>query len=361
MGEGEGKEKEKEAVDLSDVENGPVTEANRECRDIFCCLLFLVAIGGMVYLTVFGYSYGDPAAIFRGVDNAGNICGKTTGYEGYPYLYFTNPLFDVTIRKCVSSCPTWTGSAVSTTTCFTSAHCTYTKTVNNDGTPSAVIASSDVVGYPTYSVLDRLCVPNPNMFSTVFSTVSSSVSSAFQQGDLASFISDISNNWKWLLAALGFAVIVGFIFMFLLRCLAGCIVWVSLLGIIFFFIGLGLIFLYNAGKLGDLASAATYLGVPSIDTGYNEAVGWTMIGIGCAFIIVVLCCCSRIRLAVAVCKSAGQFVASVCSIVFVPIFQTCIVGGMWAACLVIMVYLVSAAKFTATSSTYFSYVNDYAD
>jgi hypothetical protein len=100
------------------------------------------------------------------------------------------------------------------------------------------------------------------MFSTVFSTVSTSVSSVFQQGDLASFISDISNNWQYLLAALGLAVVVGFIFMFLLRCLAGCIVWVSLIGIIFFLIGLGLIFLYNAGKLSALADSAKYLGVP---------------------------------------------------------------------------------------------------
>jgi hypothetical protein len=54
----------------------------------------------------------------------------------------------------------------------------------------------------------------------------------------------------YLLAALGFAIVVGFIFMFLLRCLAGCIVWLSLLGTIGVLIGIGLIFLYNAGKLG---------------------------------------------------------------------------------------------------------------
>jgi len=71
------------------------------------------------------------------------------------------------------------------------------------------------------------------------------------------------------LAAAGLALLIAFIFMFLLRCLAGCIVWVSLFGTVLFLLGLGLIFLYNAGKLNAIASVATYLGVPSINSQYN--------------------------------------------------------------------------------------------
>jgi hypothetical protein len=166
----------------------------------------------------------------------------------------------------------------------------------------------------------------------------------------------------YLLAALGLAVVVGFIFMFLLRCLAGCIVWLSLIGTIGVLIAVGLIFLYNAGYFGAAASTASYLGVPSFsNTGYNEVYGWICIGVGCLFIIVVLCCCSRIRLAVAICKSAGGFVSGVCLIVLVPIFQTIIAGGLWAACLIVMVYLVSSATFVTNSSYYFSYIGDYSD
>lgn len=149
--------------------------------------------------------------------------------------------------------------------------------------------------------------------------------------------------------------------MFLLRCLAGCIVWVSLFGTIFVLLGLGLLFLYNAGKLSQIASVITYLGVPSINSQYNEPVGWTLIGLSGAFFILVLCCCSRIRLAVAICKSAGQFVAGVCLIVLVPIFQTALVLGLWAGCLVAMMYLVSASTFQAVSTDYFTTIKDYAD
>lgn len=114
-------------------------------------------------------------------------------------------------------------------------------------------ASGGYLGYDSYLVIGRLCVPNSVMFTTAFSSVSTTTTNAFKQGDLNNFITDIINNWKWLIAALGWAILISFIFMFMLRCLAGCIVWCSLFGIIFFFIGLGLVFLYNAGYLGAAA------------------------------------------------------------------------------------------------------------
>ena len=181
------------------------------------------------------------------------------------------------------------------------------------------------------------------MFDTIFSSVSGTITSAFSQGDLSNFITDTTNNWRWLLVALGGALVISFIFMFLLRCVAGCIVWCSLFGLIVFFIGTGLVFLYNAGKLGDAKGTATYLGVPTVNSAANETYGWIFIGLGCFFFLLVLCCCSRLRLAVAVCKTAGQFVASVCSSILVPIIQTIFAAGLWASCLVVMVFLVSCS------------------
>jgi solute carrier family 44 (choline transporter-like protein), member 2/4/5 len=189
------------------------------------------------------------------------------------------------------------------------------------------------------------------------------MANAFSQGDLANFITDTTNNWQYLLAALGWGVLISFIFMFCLRCLAGCIVWCSIFGLIFFFIGLGLLFLYNAGYLGAASGVATYVGVPSFSgTSANNAVyGWICIGLGCFFFLVTLCCCSRLRLAVAVCKSAGQFVASVCSSVLVPIIQALFAMMLWGGSLVVMVFLVSSTGFVATSGTYFSSIASYED
>lgn len=331
---------------------------------MLCCLLFIGCIGIMIYLTYFAYYNGTPSNAFRGVDSSGNICGQGTN-SAYPYLYFLNPTNDISNRVCVNTCPYYISSPSSVYQATSSSSITWTFTYDSSGTKisggTATPAAADKVGYDTTLTVSRICVPTTAMFNNVFNSVTSSFSSVLSQGDLSNFITDTMNNWQWLLAALGWGVVISFVFMFLLRCLAGCIVWCSLFGLIIFFIGLGLIFLYNAGYLGAAASAATYLGVPSINSSNNAIYGWVCIGLGCGFLILVLCCCSRLRLAVAVCKSAGQFVAAVCSSILVPIFQTILAGGMWAACLVVMVYLVSASEFVATSSDYFSSIKSYSD
>ncbi len=58
----------------------------------------------------------------------------------------------------------------------------------------------------------------------------------------------------WLLCGLGMALVISLLFMFLLRCLVGCIVWVSCIGIIVVFIGLGILFLFNGGAFKGTAA-----------------------------------------------------------------------------------------------------------
>ena len=163
-----------------------------------------------------------------------------------------------------------------------------------------------------------------------------------------------------MLAAFGFAIIISFVWMFCLRCLAGIIVWSSIFGIIIFFALIGVVFLYNNGKISALGQYNGYLNIPSISGGgqqYYDIYGYICFAISGIFFILMLCCCSRIRLAVAVCKAAGQFVVDVCLIILVPIFQASILLGFWAACLVVMVFLVSSASFTINSpSDYFTSV-----
>jgi choline transporter-like protein 2/4/5 len=90
--------------------------------------------------------------------------------------------------------------------------------------------------------------------------------------------------------------------------------------------------------------------------------GYICLGVAFILLILLLCCCSRIRLAVAVCKVAGRYVIRVCLIILVPIFQTLLLIALWAACLVVMIYLVSLAEFhIAENSDVFTTIKDYAD
>lgn len=141
--------------------------------------------------------------------------------------------------------------------------------------------------------------------------------------------------------------------MFLLRCLVGCIVWLSIIGSILVFVGLGVIFLYNGGTISS--SAVGFLGLPTLSgSDYYNTYGYICFGVAGFLLIMLICCCNRLRLAVAVCKVAGQFVIRVCQVTLVPIVLAAILIGMWAVCLLCMIYLLSATTFT-TSMTGSSY------
>ncbi len=93
------------------------------------------------------------------------------------------------------------------------------------------------------------------------------------------------------------------------------------------------------------------MGLPTASENANyDIYAYITWGVAGLFLIVLLCCCSRIRLAVAVCKSAGKFVASVCTVVLVPIWQTILVITLWAPAIVAIVYLASAASYVPKNS-----------
>jgi hypothetical protein len=268
----------------------------------------------------------------------------------------------LTLRYCVAACPTLVAGVIPATWPIydsASAVLTFGITVTASGT-SAAFTSTDKIGYDSFVAFDRVCLPTTTVFQNAFSACSSAFNSLLQ-GDLANFITDVKNNWQWLLAAVGFCVIVSFVFMFLLRCLAGCIVWLSIFGIIMFFGLTGVVFLYNYGMIPSLGTYVGQFNIPSTSAGgqkYYDIYGYICFGISGLFLILTLCCCSRIRLAVAVCKSAGHFVAGVCQIILVPIFQASLLISFWGACLVVMVFLISTATFVIAngSSDYFTSV-----
>jgi len=134
--------------------------------------------------------------------------------------------------------------------------------------------------------------------------------------------------------------------MYALKCVAGCIVWLSIFGLIFGIAGLGVVFLYNSGKLAGFASSSYvgYLGLPTAQANSDyDIYAYICFAITGVLFIILLCCCSRIRLAVAVCKAAGQFVSSVCSVVLIPIWQNIFVIILWVAAIIAIIYLAASA------------------
>ena len=47
----------------------------RKCTDILCCLSFIVFILGMLAISAFALSQGNPSKILTKFDSDGNQCG----------------------------------------------------------------------------------------------------------------------------------------------------------------------------------------------------------------------------------------------------------------------------------------------
>lgn len=100
-----------------ELNNGPIED--RSCRDILCCIIFILFLAGMVVVAVLGFSQGNPNLVLYPYDEDGRQCGRTSETLKYPYLYLyktieqisSASLNNTTDGVCVSSCPiTYNGS-----------------------------------------------------------------------------------------------------------------------------------------------------------------------------------------------------------------------------------------------------------
>lgn len=152
------------------------------------------------------------------------------------------------------------------------------------------------------------------------------------------------------------AVLLSFIFMFILRCFAGCFVWLSIILLVLVSAAAGILFCYNGGAI----SRDSYIGnlgitIPTLpNSSYYNIFGYICFGFTGLFIILTICCCSRIRLAVAVCNVAGQFIARVCQVIIVPIVMGAIIFGFWVVCILAMIGLIGGASFVPNGTDVFT-------
>jgi solute carrier family 44 (choline transporter-like protein), member 2/4/5 len=159
------------------------------------------------------------------------------------------------------------------------------------------------------------------------------------------------------------AILISLVFMFCLRCFAGCLVWLSIIFLILLMVALGILFCYNGGAI----SRDSYIGnlgisIPTLPANsYYNIFGYISFGLAGLFLLLTLCCCSRLRLAVAVCGVAGQFVAGVCQSVLVPIFMGLIIFAMWVVCVIAMICLIGGANFVVHGSDVFTSIDSYTN
>ncbi len=207
-----------------------------------------------------------------------------------------------------------------------------------------------------YSFLKCLC----KLYIYFFKCSETGRSSQFHNGH-PKCKSTIIQNWRWLILALVLSVVLSIIFMFFLRCFAGCFVWVSLILIIGTLVGLAIVFLYNGGAISrDSFIGNLGISIPNLPTSqYYNIFGYITFGVAGFILLLILCCCSRIRLAVALCGIAGKFIAQTCQVVFVPIIMGFFVFALWVGAIISMVCLIGTATFVVNGNDVFTSIQSY--
>ncbi|XP_034277341.1 choline transporter-like protein 4 [Pantherophis guttatus] len=255
--------------------HGPIQK--RSCTDIICCVIFGVFLFGYMIIGLLAWLYGDPRQVIYPRNSTGSYCG-IGGNRDKPYLlYFNlmkcvmevNPLAIAmkglqcpTPQICVSNCSSkfWAvpptdlvppsslrkkpSDVWNQTMCQPSIDIETTKL-----TVSEIINQQLCLQFtiPTKPILNR-CLPSFNIseigsFSVGTMSVNETLThltngteqllSSLNVKDISvKIFEDFTRTWPWILIALLLAMLLSFIFLLLLRFIAGVLVWVLIAGVI---------------------------------------------------------------------------------------------------------------------------------
>lgn len=353
-------EEKREEEATRDLNNGPTSDSKRGCTDILCCLFFIVFIAGCIVITILGFSKGNPYALTMVYDEDGNACGKIGGKaENFPYVYLyktreTSKILSKNALKstiCVKECP----SSYSNTTisCL--------PTANNT---NCII--EDINLYLSSPFLKKICFPDYDFYKKAlesnstsnrtkaeldsdFTLTKSLINNNFISIDkLFTYIGDFELIWPIILACIGIAVVVGFLYLLIVRCCGSVIAYTSILLILAALIALGFLF-YNRMSLFTSQEDSVYR---NIQLGF-AVVFWSL---SLIWFLIVICSCNKIRLSIAITQVAATFVWKVMSILFVPFVFFLIISLYFAYWIALSLFLYSTGDVSPSQTVFWSNV-----
>lgn len=391
------KYKEYKWKDPEKLKNGPLGDESRKCRDCICCIIFIIFLIGCIIIALLGFILGKPEKILYSYDEDGKACGLDEGYENYKMLYFYNVIENVQNLKlekivnafCVEKCPEekydkkeYENKIINISNCK--------GTENN---PNCTVLFKNY--YQSKSLLGRFCFPmksdkedfDPNTQSKIMvydyakkSNIERIVDlndiidqdnekyvkinslkkensseeaseelinfSFFSTDRLINWISDVFVTKYVILASVIWSFLLAMIFLLFLRCCAGIIVFIILVGI---FLGLAALSVILRFKMNDYKAEGDET---------KEIIFcvlfWVCIVLTALWLLFVLIMCNRIRLSIKLIQISAKYINSNCSILWIP-FLFFILTIAWIAYWIILsVYLYSTGDFDQEHSKIFA-------
>ena len=175
--------------------------------------------------------------------------------------------------------------------------------------PICVIQSINLITF--FTDLNRYCLPN-------LTEAKDYLMNYVASGNLGRYIGDLGTAWYIYLIMAGISLVLCLIFLILLRYITAPLLYISFVLIFFLLLGGGF-YVYYEGNTYDGSDNTRKI---------MHGMGilcWILTGV---YFIILLCCCSRIRLGVAIMEAASDFVKNTPSVFTVP-FTFFFILGAW--------------------------------
>lgn len=250
---------------------GPETQ--RSCTDIFCLIIFIAFLAGLVYIGFLGYSSGNPEYLVYPFDSDRLQCKFSPGYEDYPYIFITVDPFKGLRYVCVKSCPS---SENSTLDCK----------LNNSTT-----SCDTLLVYPTTN-LATYCAPQDSKLTLITDAGERLIADILSIGPLQIYFSDVYVGWRLLCWMILVSFAVSLLYSVLIRYFAGCMVWTMLLLLLVLLLAIGLVtaLLPSVQFLQDLLN---YGSLPETLRDRNFQIACSVITLFLFTVGMLVVCCMR--------------------------------------------------------------------
>ena len=365
--------------------NGPIK--NRSCTDIICCILFFIFIIAMLIVGFLAFSWGNPKRLLYPTDSNGNSCGQGD-YADKKNLFFFDLLecipTDITSMFKITSCPTQQICVKDCPSKNTLAidekkidlFCRYgtQKILNTTNRPTSdLVESGECAKYTLESQpLAFRCVPtvvgdkvitwlksnegkiqtkgrNLTEASLKNATIAQTILLNLQNVGQR-IIGDIRQSWHWILAGFGICMVASFIYILIMRWLAGVLVWLTTYAVLTL-IGFAAYYCYTEYKrLADIDKSDIGFDFITNLSSYNEKKEtWMVAGIVLCVILAVLLLLllalrKRIVIAIELIKEGSRAITAMLSTLFFPIFP-------WILQLILFAWFLVVLAFLSTSGT----------
>ncbi|ESP04362.1 hypothetical protein LOTGIDRAFT_136300, partial [Lottia gigantea] len=351
--------------------NGPIK--NRSCTDIICCLVFIIFIFGLAVVAYFAFAYGDPKLLLYPQDSEGNLCGYGN-MRGKDHLFF----FDLvkcgrmgpgvfvngcpTPQVCLAECPkdnyVYLQNAIDNKK--DKLICTYNanKATKVRLDVNTLVGDEECAAYylKSTSVINR-CLPIDELINIVDGaveignetlrdaennnvTASDQFLAAKEYAEKA--IADLTSTWWMILIGLFLGMIICFIWIVVMRWIAGIMVWFTILAFVALFAGGIAVCFYNYLIYKDNDEAFSFT-LAVVNLTFSKAKLFLGVGITAAIIFVIvflilLFLCSRIRIAISLIKEGSRAVGTMIFTLVWPLFPFVLQLGVVALWAVVAVF-----------------------